>query len=393
MKIHSCLIILLFIITLYGKTAPAPIPVPDLKPFIIPFTLPVHNAFTLPMPNSVGIEILISGFEYQFATLSFVDQNYIGVDSVPLDELKGATKAVLGSQDGTDLVLLQTGQIAVLDRTKNRVSVEYTTSLPRSDLQTEYFQGKITSAERLLVIAEMQPSVGEEGIVDATLHSLVYDDVRVRKTLSKIVLEHPLNEQPPVFFSNNVIIYRNKRKDISEPWKALDNTLSPVSHPLCALLDREFKQFFILGLLMSDRYKHAVVYTIDINTRMPAIMYVSWQTGKVSTVNVPAGMFLGQKNLMMSPSGKWAFYTATIDNEGKRTLNHTLLYLDPVLADGFLPPRIIAAGKNEDRVAWMSEPEGLVIFSQGQASLWDLSKFEIKTPKPKSKPKPKHKKR
>ena len=381
MKKYSFLVILTFLFPLFGKTAPAP----ELKPVVVPFDLPVTSAFTLPLPCRVGIEIIISSFESQFATVTFSGPTIIGVDKVPVDEYKGGTRNVLGSEDGNNLVLLSATELAVLDRPENRVSVEYTTVPPRSDFQTQYFQGKITGSDRLLVIAEMQPSVGEEGVVDATLRSLVYEDVRARKTLSKIVLEHPLNEQPPVFFSKDVIIYRNKRKDISEPWKALDNTLSPVNHPLCTLLDREFRQFFIWGMVMSDRHKHAVVYSIDANTKMPAITYVSWQTNKASTIDMPAGMFLGQKNLMISPSGKWVFFTATMDNENKRSLNHMLICLDPALADGFLPPDIIAVGKNEDRAAWMSEPEGLVIFSKGQVSLWDLSKFSFK--KPKSKPK------
>jgi hypothetical protein len=387
MKKYSFLIMLISLFPLYGKTAP----MPELKPVVVPFDLPVNSAFTLPLPCRVGIEKFVSSFESQFAMVTFSGPSIIGIDTVPVDEYKGGTRNVLGSEDGNNLVLLSATELAVLDRPENRVSVEYTTVPPRSDFQTQYFQGKITGNDRLLVIAEMQPSVGEEGIVDATLHSLVYEDVRARKTLSKIVLEHPLNEQPPVFFSKDVIIYRNKRKDISEPWKALDNTLSPASHPLCALLDRELKQFLVWGLVMSDQLKHAVVYATDINTKMPAVTYVSWKSNNVSAIKMPAGMFLGQKNLMISPSGRWVFFTATMDNENKRSLNHMLVCLDPALADGFLPPQIIAVGKNEDRAAWMSEPERLVIFSKGQVSLWDLPNFEIKKPKLKSEPK--HKKR
>ena len=88
---------------------------------------------------------------------------------------------------------------------------------------------------------------------------------------------------------------------------------------------------------------------------------------------------------MLSPSGKWAFFTATIDNENKRSMNHILVYLDLGLPEGFLPPFVIAAGKNEDRAAWICEPEGLVVFGKGQASLWDLSKFVPKKPKSKAK--------
>jgi len=385
------LVTALSLTTAFGKTAhvrtpsTAPAPEPFCAPAVIPFTETVHGAFTLPLPCRVGIEAVVSSFESRFAIVTFSGQSIIGVDTVSAEEYKGGTRSVLGSEDEHNLVLLSAAEVAVLDRPENRVSVEYTTASPRADFQTKYFQGKIAGSDRLLIIAEVSPSVGEEGVVDATLHSLVYDDVRVRKTLSRIVIEHPLNEQPPVFFSKDVVIYRNKRKDASEPWKALDNTLSPISHPLCALLDREFRQFLIYGLVMSDRHRHAVVSATNADTKMPAINYISWKSSKVSSIAMPAGMFLGQKNLMMSPSGKWVFFTATIDNEGKRAMNHVLVYLDPDLPSGFLPPFVVAEGKNEDRAAWITEPEGLVVFGKGQVSLWDLSKFVPK--KPKTKPK------
>jgi hypothetical protein len=347
----------------------------------------------MPTPCCVGIEVFISAFERQFATLYFTNQNSISMDTVPLDEYRGGTKSVLGSQNGSDLVLLQAREIAVLNRENNRVTDEYNTSLPRADAQVEYFQGKMIGGDRLRVVAEMQPSIDEDGVFDPTLHSLVFDDVRARKTIRKIVLNHPLGEFPPVFFGQEAVIFRNKRKDNSEAWKALDNSFSPVNHPLCAMLDREFKTFFIWGLVMSDRYRHAVVYEKDIETKTPAIAYVSWRTNKVSTVALTTGILEDIKNLMISPSGKWAFFTATAFVENKRIQNHTLLCLDPSLGDGFLTPRIIASGKNEDRVAWMTDPEALVVFGQGHASVWNLSKFDQKKPTAKVKTKPKTRRR
>jgi hypothetical protein len=375
MKKYSSIILLLSFISLYGE----PAPVSDMNPVVVPFDPPVCNAFTLPLPNRVGIEILISSFERQFATISFTDHNILSVDSVPLDESKEGIKAVLGSQNGSDLVLLQNRVISILNRETNRITDEYSTALPQPDLLTEYFQGKmVTNSDNVLVIAEMQPSVGEEGILDPTLHSLVLENVKGRKTIKRIVFNHPLGESPPVFFSQDAIIYRNKRKDIAEPWKAVDNTLSPVNHPLCAILDSEFKQSLLWGMVISEQHKHAVIYSRAVNTKMPAITYVSWQTNRVAPVTMPTGILANQKNLMISPSGKWVFFTAITDDENKRSVDHTLLNLDPSSENGYLPPRIIAAGKLEDRAAWMSDPERLVVFCQGQVMVWDLSKFEVK---------------
>jgi hypothetical protein len=73
-----------------------------------------------------------------------------------------------------------------------------------------------------------------------------------------------------------------------------------------------------------------------------------------------------------------------------------LLHLDPSQASGYYPPRILAEGKNEDRVAWISDPEELVVFSKGQATVWDLSTMDnMKLPgkaKSKNTSKAKHRK-
>lgn len=374
MKKSFCLIIILSLAVAYGKPAPQQEP----KPVIYPFSLPVYNAFTMLSPYCVGVEIPVSSFERQFATLYFSNGNGITLDTVPLDEYKGGTKAVLGPLDDKDLVLLQSKEIAILDRGTNTITDEYTTALPRADATPGYFQGMMTGGARLRVIAEMQPSMDDDGMLDPTMHSLVLDDVRSKKTLRKIVLHHPLSEFPPVFFNKSVIVYRNKRKDITEPWKALDTSLSPVAHPLCAILDKEFRQTFVWGVVMADQYKHAVIYAKDMGTNAPNIFFVSWQRNVVSPFVLTTGILENVKNLIMSPSGKWVFLTAETYIENKRVQNHTLLHLDPSQPNGYYPPRILAEGKNEDRVAWISEPEGLVVFSKGQAAVWDLSTMDIK---------------
>jgi hypothetical protein len=391
MKNSSSLIFILSLAAAYGKTAPVPVP----KPVIYPFALPVYSAFTMPSPYCVGVEIPVSSFERQFATLYFSSGNGITVDTIPLDEYKGGTKTVLGSLDDKYLVLLQSKEIAILDRGTNTITDEYTTALPRADAVPGYFQGMITGGARLRVIAEMQPSMDDDGMLDPTLHSLVLDDVRSKKTIRKIVLHHPLSEIPPVFFNKNVIVYRNKRKDINEPWKALDTSLSPVAHPLCAILDKEFRQTFVWGIVMADQYKHAVIYAKDMGTNTPNVSFVSWQRNVVSSLVLTTGILENVKNLIMSPSGKWVFLTAETYVQNKRVQNHTLLHLDPSQASGYYPPRVLAEGTNEDRAAWISDPEGLVVFSKGQATVWDLSAFdgEKQVSKAKSnKSKAKHKK-
>ncbi len=345
-----------------------------LKPVVIPLALPVCNAYALPSRSCVGIEISISSFERQFATVYITNNTSISVDTVPLDEYKGGTKAVLGTWGGANLVLLQASEIAILNRENNTITDEYPALLPRPDAQPEYFQGKMTGESRLRVITEMQPSFDADGVFDPTMHSLVYDDVVERKTIRRIGLSHPLGEFPPVFFGSHEIIYRNKRKDNAEPWKAVDNTLTATDHPLCALLDRTLSSAFVWSLALSDQFTRAVVFSTDVRTNRPSLLCANWRTGKVLPVFAGTGVIADVKNLMISPSGKWAFFTATTESENSRSVVHEVFALDPGLPSDFLRPHIIAPARKDDHVAWITDPEGVAIFGGGKMSVLNLSK-------------------
>jgi hypothetical protein len=199
----------------------------------------------------------------------------------------------------------------------------------------------------------------------------VYDEVVRKKTKGRISLIHPLKDPPPVFLSPDLIIYRNKRKDPSEPWKALDKSLSPVRHPLCAVLDTAYARAAIFGLALSQQYRKAIVFSIGGSNSRPALSCVSWQDGRVTPIVVAGGDLTGQRNLMVSPSGKWAFFTASIDNAGKQWMGHCLLDLEQASSPF---PRILASASKNDRVAWINGGESLAVFSEGKISVWVLPK-------------------
>ena len=347
----------------------------SLKPEIITFSEPVNNAFSLPFSNSAAIEIFVSTIERQFAIVNFLEDRQVNITKIPLDEYKSATKSVLGMIDERNLLILSTSQICILNLEENRITNEYTTPLTvPTELTPQYFMGKLATKERPLVIAEMQPSVGQEGILDPTLHSLVYEDILARKTLSKIVLEHPLKEIPPVFWGKEIIIFKNKRKDISEPYKALDNTLSQIEHPLCDVLNNKFKNAYIWGLVFSEKFKQAIVFCRDIQTSIPFIFYVWWGNNIISPFNFGSKMLIDIKNLMLSLDQRWVFYTATFREENKIINQHYLLSFDELNYQNFAPIFLLDA-KPEDRMCFISGPERIALFRSGQILLWKLPKI------------------
>jgi hypothetical protein len=379
MKNCSCLIVLLSAATLFVKTAPAHSVVPaaqsrEMKPFVMPFSRPVLAAFGLPTPNSAAIETPAGDGERQFAVVSFVNRDLYVIDTVPLDDFKGGTLSVLGSVEGTKLLLLVPSGISVLDLNMKIVTAEYASVLPRADLTPQYFQAAVTNYSPLTVIAEIRPSIDAEGMVDPTQHSLVFDEVIRKKNNGRIPLTHPLKQFPPVFFNSDVIIYRNSRNNISEPWKALDKSFKAIQHPLCAVLDSAFTRSTVLGLALSGQYQCAIVYSVNGAPPQPIFTYISLKTHQIFPVALPGGNLVGQKNFVLSPSGRWVCFTAYFDNNGRRFMNHFVLDLQ---SGAGLVPSILAAASKSDCAVWMSEPEALAIFSAGKVSVWDMPKNEI----------------
>jgi hypothetical protein len=372
---HTCLFITLCIFSLMGKTAssrPAAV-ANSFKPVIMPFRLPVVKVISLPIPSCVAVQTPAGENERQLVFVTFVNRDYFVLDPVPLDDFTGRIISVLGTIDETKLLLLQPSGLSVFDLRMKIVTAEYATVMPRIDLEPQYFQAMVVNNDPLTVIAEIQPSIDSEGVVDPTQHSLVFDEVKRKKTNGRISLMHPLKEHPPVFFNSDIIIYRNSRKDISEPWKALDKSFTPVQYPLCTLLDTTFKRSIIWEIALSRQYRCAVVYAVDRVTSLPAFTYVS--SDRTLPIPLPAGILVGQKNFMLSPSGRWVFFTAYLDNNDNRTMNHFVLDLE--LGPATVPRMLAEAAKN-DGAAWMNSPEALVIFSAEKVCVWDMPKSQGK---------------
>jgi hypothetical protein len=75
----------------------------------------------------------------------------------------------------------------------------------------------------------------------------------------------------------------------------------------------------------------------------------------------------------MSPSGKWAYFA--IDGGDRLPDTHYLIYLDPALPSGFLPPFKLLIEGEVDVASWMTTPEGLVLYKGNELLYYDLSKF------------------
>jgi hypothetical protein len=349
-------------------------------PLVIPFKAQVDQAFAVDLPRTVAVELFENPFENRFALLSLSDKNKISLSKFPFDQYNGRGRAAIGQISATTLALRLISDITILDFEKRKVVFTHRTALPRKDIVPEYFNAKIADAGKMLVIAELTPSKGSDGQLDPYLHSLVLDNGKDGKTLKTIMLGHAFEDDSPVFFFSDIILYRIKRSDKNEPWKALDNTLTPVSHPLCAFLDRHCASLVVRNMAVSPKFQHGLLFCFDAAKNTMSLLYLSWKSNSFSPVPLQLTNLFAAPRFMISPSEKWGFMTLETDSDTTKELYHVLVYLDPALPTGFLQPFVLNKGEVEDRVAWMTGPEGLVIFSEGHLSWWDLSKFDPKKP-------------
>jgi hypothetical protein len=77
-------------------------------------------------------------------------------------------------------------------------------------------------------------------------------------------------------------------------------------------------------------------------------------------------------SLLLSPSGRWAFFNTSRSR-------HLLLYIDPGLPGGCLPPFDLKVTGLDDKAAWITKPEGFVMKVGDKLLYWNLSKFDVRS--------------
>ena len=350
-----------------------------ILPIVIPFSPAVVQAYPIHRQHSVGVEIFKSQLVTPLSLLSITDNNKIKLEQFPLNEYDGGAHGIVPQNNPLLLALRTKYGITVLDLEKKKKVVEYDTWLTK-DLLAGLFQSKMVDSKKMLAISDIDPSADTDGLAYRGLHSLVLQDLLLNKTISRVIVGYTYKgETPPVFFASDVIIYKKDRENRDEPWKTLDNSLRPVEHQVGKILDEQCKSQYIFDMAISAVHKCAVASCYDETAQRSTLRFLSWQTNTVLEIPLHFHHVAQETRLMLSPSEKWVCVTACPDDH-ERNCYFALIYLDPSLPDGFCKPIVFSPKNDRDIITWMTEPEGLVIFSEGHLSWWDLSKFDPHKP-------------
>ena len=213
-------------------------------------------------------------------------------------------------------------------------------------------------------------------------YSFVIDDIPNKKRLKDI----PILDYAPqfaVYFTPSCIFYR---RNWQVPWQALDNKLNEISHPLVNILNKDPSDstFAVVNdnMFISEELKQALIISFSKVAGKDMLFLARWYAEpEVIPIPIDSLVVSGNRRLMktpnqntISPSGKWVYFATDGGEHLEDT--HYLIYLDPALPNGFLPPFKLSIEGNVEQASWMTTPEGLVLYKDDSLLYFDLSNFK-----------------
>ncbi|MBN1759879.1 MAG: hypothetical protein JW863_16250 [Chitinispirillaceae bacterium] len=264
---------------------------------------------------------------------------------------------------------------------KNKKVISFFEEMSRA-IEGYFDIAKVVDDRNILSLWYYFPEKGDDR---SEKYFFVIDDVLNRKRIKEVPL--PKFQSPlPVFFTPSFVFYQYTSMDNSfeSPWYVIDNNLNQTSHPLASLLNENSKDtVYYVGsgkMKISENLKHALIIAYNLVKKKDMLYLATWY-GDPGIYPVPIDSSLtGNRRLIknidnntMSPSGHWVYFCARAERfEPDR---HFLIYLDPKLPDGYLPPMRLGVEGTIGCAGWVTEPEGLMLYMNNQLLYWDLSRF------------------
>jgi hypothetical protein len=344
---------------------PSPIMIPFMKGHIT-------HIFPVLKENCIG---LVCGEQWAIATIKNDD---ISLDIFPEKEYSIPVSRALPQKNPGFLYTRNTKGIDLLDLISKKevasfidVSKSIVINVPKS---------KIVDYEHSIAISVFEYFDSDRN----DIYQFVKDDILNKKRLKEVPITDQA-DQFPVYFTPSYTIYR---KNWKVKWCALDNDLNETKHPLIDLLNKDLTDsvFAVVNdnMFISEEQKHALILTYSKAVDKDMLYLATWYgEPKVIPIPVDSSMIASGRRLvkspncnMISPSGKWVYFAT--EGGDRMDDTHYLIYLDPSLPNGYLPPFKLPIDGEIDVASWMTTPEGLVLYKDNNLLYFDLSKFNVK---------------
>ncbi|MBN1130693.1 MAG: hypothetical protein JXA71_17020 [Chitinispirillaceae bacterium] len=253
--------------------------------------------------------------------------------------------------------------------------------------QNTYQKMKVFDEEKRIVLTVVSPLYNDDftEIVNNT-STITHDNLIDKKRVKQVPVctesqeyktnrRSDFNADPLVSFGSSFVIYRESHE---YRWLSVNNELDYIDHPLRDTLN-EYRDYFatdLVSLEIAPDRPHAVAICHQGIGQRHFASVIQWNKAP-AVMPVPLTL---QKNedieyssLLLSPSGTWAYFNTSGGPAGSR---HFLLYLDPDLPGGCLPPFELGVRASDSKATWITTPEGFVMQVGEKMLYWDLSRFD-----------------
>ncbi len=344
------------------------------------FPKPVIFMFPMMRHNTIGIYYGLEEHE----KITFVKMNSEDLDRVNFkgDGFDGFMTAVYPQMHPDLLTIAQKSSVGVLDITNGKQIIDYRPKMPNYEIRNEYLGGKIINVQSQKTISLFHPFITPDGDM-LYCYSIVLDNLLDSRVLKRIRVNQQSIEQ--IYIGKQYIYFLDCIKDVDTitfVWRAVDDNLEFVDHPLLPILTDQWKVFRSDAVLISESQECAVAYgALRSDKKGKQFFQITpWAENRppvpvILPDNQKPSPYILQKTFSLSPSGKWLFlYAATEDNDDV----YYLMYIDKALPGYYLPPIKIDVGSDDFSITWMQEPEGFVVHDGKKLRYWDLSQFDPK---------------
>jgi len=342
-----------------------------LLPLAIPFTYnTINHLFPVVRERSVGI---VYGETWAIGT---INENKIKVDVFPEEKFSIPTAKAIAQHNNETLYVKGDKSVFILNWKDKELSASF------SDISKSISVGldisKVIDRQNGIVLSLYNYDDEEMN----SHYSFVIDDIANKKRLKEYSLPG-FDQGMPAYFTPSFIVFR---PDWNSRWKVLDNSLNETSYPLVDLLNRDLSDSVIAicndNMFISEEEKHALIITYSKAFNKDMLYLARWYDDpEIIPIPIDSAATAGERRLIkspncntMSPSGKWVYFATNGGEHLEDT--HYLVYLDPTLPNGFLPPFKLGIEGNVEQASWMTTPEGLVLYKDDSLLYFDLSNFK-----------------
>jgi hypothetical protein len=352
-----------------------------VNPVEIDFNDRILSVFPVPLINSIG---MIAGKpDHETLRIARIYGNKIRENIFPRKEYEPANEiGTCLDNECNEMYMSAKRVLGVLDWKKQKLVIDYYSV--GKVLKNRYLKTKVIINESKIVLTVFSPFYNNDySDFNNGTFSLTVEDLTNKKRIKtipistesgdyKIINKSIFGCAPLVSFGPSFVIYRESWE---YRWLAVNNELEYIEHPLRDTLN-EYKEFFgtdLVSLEIAPDQPYAIAIgqkelgqphfaAIIQWNKAPAIMPVPLKLQKDEDIDY--------SSLLISPSGRWAFFNTSRSR-------YFLLYIDPDLPGGCLPPFELKVSGLDNKATWITKPEGFIMQAGGKMLYWDLSKFKV----------------